>query len=149
MEKYFVTKEEAKALAEIGCKFDTPFYYGLSEKVNFNIAAYTMGSAALHTELIYCNFGNFQSENYLEHEILAPTYAEALDWFRNKGEVFKVDVELVGNNEEYTAYVMKLGEFITAGKFSSYNEAERCVLNFYINVEIENKIYELEKLKKK
>jgi hypothetical protein len=149
MEKYFVTKEEAKALAEIGCKFDTPFYYGLSEKVNFNIEAYTVGSAALHTELIYCNFGNFQSENYLEHEILAPTYAEALDWFRNKGEVFKVDVELVGNNEEYTAYVMKLGEFITAGKFSSYNEAERCVLNFYINVEIENKIYELEKLKKK
>ena len=149
MEKYFVTKEEAIALAEIGCKFDTPFYYGLSEKVNFNIEAYTVGSAALHTELIYCNFGNFQSENYLEHEILAPTYAEALDWFRNKGEVFKVDVELVGNNEEYTAYVMKLGEFITAGKFSSYNEAERCVLNFYINVEIENKIYELEKLKKK
>ena len=149
MEKYFVTKEEAKALAEIGCKFDTPFYYGLSEKVNFNIEAYTVGSAALHTELIYCNFGNFQSENYLEHEILAPTYAEALDWFRNKGEVFKVDVELVGNNEEYTAYVMKLREFITAGKFSSYNEAERCVLNFYINVEIENKIYELEKLKKK
>ena len=149
MEKYFVTKEEAIALAEIGCKFDTPFYYGLSEKVNFNIEAYTVGSAALHTELIYCNFGNFQSENYLEHKILAPTYTEALDWFRNKGEVFKVDVELVGNNEEYTAYVMKLGEFITAGKFSSYNEAERCVLNFYINVEIENKIYELEKLKKK
>lgn len=149
MEKYFVTKEEAKALAEIGCKFDTPFYYGLSEKVNFNIEAYTVGSAALHTELIYCNFGNFQSENYLEHEILAPTYAEALDWFRNKGEVFKVDVELVGNNEEYTAYVMKLGEFITAGKFSSYNEAERCILNFYISVEIENKIYEFEKLKKK
>lgn len=149
MEKYFVTKEEAKALAEIGCKFDTPFYYGLSEKVNFNIEAYTMGSAALHTELIYCDFDNFQSENYLEHKILAPTYAEALDWFRNKGEVFKVDVELVGNNEEYTAYVMKLGEFITAGKFSSYNEAERCILNFYISVEIENKIYELEKLKKK
>lgn len=44
---------------------------------------------------------------------------------------------------------MKLGEFITAGKFSSYNEAERCILNFYISVEIENKIYELEKLKKK
>lgn len=149
MEKYFVTKEEAKALAEIGCKFDTPFYYGLSEKVNFNIEAYTVGSAALHTELIYCNFNNFQSENDLKHEILAPTYAEALDWFRNKGEVFKVDIELVGNNEEYTAYVMKLGEFITAGKFSSYNEAERCILNFYISVEIENKIYELEKLKKK
>ena len=27
MEKYFVTKEEAIALAEIGCRFNTPFYY--------------------------------------------------------------------------------------------------------------------------
>ena len=149
MEKYFVTKEEAKALAEIGCKFDTPFYYGLSEKVNFNIEAYTVGSAALHTELIYCNFGNFQSENYLEHEILAPTYAEALNWFRNRGDIFKVDVELVDNNVEYTAFVMEQGEFIPVGKFSNYNEAEKCILNFYINVEIENKIYKLEKLKKK
>ena len=148
MEKYFVTKEEAKALAEIGCKFDTPFYYDRTNDVMFDVKVYMGYDDAGHYVVVNDDFDDFQFTRLSEKEILAPTYAEALNWFRNGGDIFKVDVELVGNNVEYTAFVMEQGEFIPAGKFSSYNEAERCILNFYINVEIENKIYELEKLKK-
>ena len=148
MEKYFVTKEEAKALAEIGCKFDTPFYYDRTNDVMFDVKVYMGYDDAGHYVVVNGDFDDFQFTWLSEKEILAPTYAEALNWFRNGGDIFKVDVELVGNNVEYTAFVMEQGEFIPAGKFSSYNEAERCILNFYINVEIENKIYELEKLKK-
>ena len=148
MEKYFVTKEEATALAEIGCRFNTPFYYDRTNDVMFDVEVYMGYDDAGHNEIVNCDFDDLQFERSSDKEILAPTYAEALDWFRNKEEVFKIDVDLVGKGVEYTAYVMKLGEFITAGKFSSYNEAERCILNFYISVEIENKIYELEKLKK-
>lgn len=149
MEKYFVTKEEAKALAEIGCKFDTPFYYDRTNDVMFDVKVYMGYDDAGHTEVVNCDFDDLQFERSTDKEILAPTYAEALNWFRNGGDIFKVDVELVDNNVEYTAFVMEQGEFIPVGKFSNYNEAEKCILNFYINVEIENKIYKLEKLKKK
>lgn len=148
MEKYFVTKEEAKALAGIGCKFDTPFYYNRTNNVMFDVKVYMGYDDAGHYVVVNGDFDDFQFTRLSEKEILAPTYAEALDWFRNKGEVFKVDVKLKGKEVEYTSFVMEQGEFIPAGKFSNYNEAEKCILNFYINVEIENKIYKLEKLKK-
>lgn len=96
MEKYFVTKEEAKALAEIGCRFNTPFYYDRTNDVMFDVKVYMGYDDAGHCVVVNGDFDDFQFTRLSEKEILAPTYAEALDWFRNKEEVFKIDVDLVG-----------------------------------------------------
>ena len=56
MEKYFVTKEIAEALAEIGCVFNTPFYYDLSNYVEFDVEVYMGYDDVGHNEVVSCDF---------------------------------------------------------------------------------------------
>jgi len=144
MEKYFVTKEEAKALAEIGCKFDTPFYYDRTNDVMFDVEVYMGYDDAGHNEIVNCDFDDLQFERSSDKEILAPTIHEALEWFESKGERYMIKVEF----NDYTAEVMQEGTFIPIGKYKSRKEAEESIMKFYIRTGIEEKIYKLEKLTK-
>nr|DAM45058.1 MAG TPA: hypothetical protein [Caudoviricetes sp.] len=144
MEKYFVTKEEAIALAEIGCKFDTPFYYDRTNDVMFDVEVYMGYDDAGHNEIVNCDFDDLQFERSSDKEILAPTIHEALEWFESKGERYMIKVEF----NDYTAEVMQEGTFIPIGKYKSRKEAEESIMKFYIRTGIEEKIYKLEKLTK-
>lgn len=148
MEKYFVTKEEAKALAEIGCRFNTPFYYDRTNDVMFDVEVYMGYDDAGHNEVVNCDFDDLQFERSSDKEILAPTYAEALDWFERKGEHYSIKIEFANNCANYVSQVMQEGTFIPIGRYQSRREAEESILKFYIQTGIEEKIYKLEKLTK-
>lgn len=147
MEKYFVTKEEAIALAEIGCKFDTPFYYDRTNDVMFDVKVYMGYEDVGRTEVVNCDFDDLQFERSTDKEILAPTIHEALEWFESKGERYYISVDFNGYND-YIAEVAQEGAFIPIGKYKSRREAEESIMKFYIRTGIEEKIYKLEALTK-
>lgn len=133
MEKYFVTKEEAIALAEIGCKFNTPFYYDRTNDVMFDVEVYMGYDDAGHNEIVNCDFDDLQFERSSDKEILAPTIHEALEWFRSKGEVFKIDIKLKRERVEYVTMLLDCGEWVREGKYPTYFEAEKGLLEYYID----------------
>ena len=142
MEKYFVTKEIAKALAEIGCVFNTPFYYDLSNYVEFDVEVYMGYDDVGHNEVVSCDFDNLQTVDVSGRKIFAPTIHEALEWFESKGERYNVKADF----DNYVAEVMQEGEFMTIGKYKSRKEAEESIMKFYIRTKIEDKIDNLKKL---
>ena len=142
MEKYFVTKEIAEALAEIGCVFNTPFYYDLSNYVEFDVEVYMGYDDVGHNEVVSCDFDNFQTVDVSGRKIFAPTIHEALEWFESKGERYNVKADF----DNYVAEVMQEGEFMTIGKYKSRKEAEESIMKFYIRTKIEDKIDNLKKL---
>ena len=142
MEKYFVTKEIAEALAEIGCVFNTPFYYDLSNYVEFDVEVYMGYDDVGHNEVVSCDFDNLQTVDVSGRKIFAPTIHEALEWFESKGERYNVKADF----DNYVAEVMQEGEFMTIGKYKSRKEAEESIMKFYIRTKIEDKIDNLKKL---
>ena len=72
---------------------------------------------------------------------------EALDWFEIKGEVYRVSPTLIDDRVEYISEVMDEGAFITIGKQEERWEAEALIMNYYLNIYLDNKINRLKRYK--
>ena len=118
-EKIFVPYEIAKELKEIECNFDTGFYYDDCKVICFDVNS----SINYDYEL-----SDIEKPNLNNNEILAPTYEQAFEWFRNKnliGIIFTNEI-LNPTDPLYTCSIddqNEGGEYFIYDDFQTYEEA--------------------------
>ena len=125
-EKVFVPYEIAKELKEIGCNFDTGFYYE-NKEICFDAETYMSHDNAGRSILIYYELSDIEIPNP-SNVVLAPTYEQAFEWFRDKkliGIVFTNEI-LNPTDPLYTCSIddqNEGGEYYTYGDFQTYEDA--------------------------
>ena len=62
--------------------------------------------------------------------------------------MYRVSPTLIDDRVEYISEVMDEGEFITIGKQEERWEAEALIMNYYLNIYLDNKINRLKQYKK-
>lgn len=144
-----VSRKTAEALNEIG--FNTydkiVFYFG--ETLCFNLDVENLDIECGRKAYIpNKRVVNLSAEELRSSRIVvAPTIHEALDWFEIKGEVYRVSPTLIDDRVEYISEVMDEGAFITIGKQEERWEAEALIMNYYLNIYLDNKINRLKRYK--
>ena len=115
-EKVFVPYEIAKELKEIGCNFDTGFYYE-NKEICFDAETYMSHDNAGRSILIYYELSDIEIPNP-SNVVLAPTYEQAFEWFREKGYFVTVMDEYAKIDDQNEG-----GEYYTYGDFQTYEDA--------------------------
>lgn len=127
-EKVFVPYEIAKELKEIGYIFNNYFYYDIDKEVCFDIEVYTGYEYTDGVELLNFELSDIELHNITDNTVLAPTYEQVFERFRDKkliGIVFTNEI-LNPTDPLYTCSIddqNEGGEYYTYGDFQTYEEA--------------------------
>ena len=138
-EKVFVPYEIAKELKEIGCNFDTGFYYE-NKEICFDAETYMSHDNAGRSILIYYELSDIEIPNP-SNVVLAPTYEQAFEWFREKGYFVTVMDEYAKIDDTnilagYSYRIIKDGEIVkyTDPFNASYEEVQNMCITEVIKI---------------
>lgn len=141
-EKVFVPYKIAKELKEIGCNFDTGFYYE-NKEICFDAETYMSHDNAGRSILIYYELSDIEIPQ-TDSIILAPTYEQVFEWFRDRKLIGIILTNEILNPTDplYTCSIddqNEGGQYYTYNDFQTYEEARLECLNQLIKLFKSNK----------
>lgn len=127
-EKFFVPYEIAKELKEIGYIFNNYFYYDIDKEVCFDIEVYTGYEYTDGVELLNFELSDIELHNITDNTVLAPTYEQAFEWFRDRKLIGIILTNEILNPTDplYTCSIddqNEGGEYYTYVDFQTYEDA--------------------------
>lgn len=142
-EKVFVPYEIAKELKEIGFYLDTYFYYDIHKSICFDIRVYMNDNVGC-LELLDYKLSDIDLPVLTDKIILAPTYEQAFEWFRDKKLIGIILTNEILNPTDplYTCSIddqNEGGQYYTYDDFQTYEEARLECLNQLIKLFKNNK----------